>query len=183
MKATKNFVSSAAALVTLSCAVAAHTVVHDSAQMLLMSGPGDSGGTRLLIIEAEDLGMAHSVDKATFEALDKGWVTSAGILTPAPWFPEVAFWANQHRQADLGVQLDLTSDWKSYLLAGSVSAGWGIESSGQHRVLSAKRSVRRPARQAGRGGTRGTGADRPGAQDRGSGHAPRPSHARDDDDT
>jgi chitin disaccharide deacetylase len=58
--------------------------------------------------------MARSVDKATFEALDKGWVTSAGVLTPAPWFPEVAFWANQHRQADLGVQLDLTSDWQNY---------------------------------------------------------------------
>ena len=70
--------------------------------------------SRLLIIEAEDLGMAHSVDRASFEALDKQWVTSAGVLTPAPWFPEVAFWANQHRQADLGVQLDLTSDWKSY---------------------------------------------------------------------
>jgi hypothetical protein len=76
--------------------------------------PNYQGGSRLLIVEAEDLGMAHSVDKATFEALDKGWVTSASVLTPAPWFPEVAFWANQHRQADLGVQLDLTSDWKSY---------------------------------------------------------------------
>lgn len=73
-----------------------------------------SGMSRLLVVEAEDLGVAHSVDKATLEALDKQWVTSAGVLTPTPWFPEVAFWANQHRQADLGVQLDLTSDWKSY---------------------------------------------------------------------
>lgn len=69
---------------------------------------------RFLVIEAEDLGMAHSINQATFAALEKGRVTSASILVPAPWFPEVAFWANQHRRADLGVQLDLTSDWKSY---------------------------------------------------------------------
>jgi predicted glycoside hydrolase/deacetylase ChbG (UPF0249 family) len=70
--------------------------------------------SRLLIIEAEDLGMAHSVDEATFDALEKGWVTSASILVPAPWFPEVATWAHRHPHADLGVQLDLTADWSSY---------------------------------------------------------------------
>jgi len=31
-------------------------------------------GTRLLVIQAEDLGMAHSIDEASFEALEKGWV-------------------------------------------------------------------------------------------------------------
>jgi hypothetical protein len=69
---------------------------------------------RLLMIEAEDLGMAHSIDKASFEALEKGWVTTAGILVPAPWFPEVARWARNHPAADLGIQLDLNSDWSSF---------------------------------------------------------------------
>jgi predicted glycoside hydrolase/deacetylase ChbG (UPF0249 family) len=75
---------------------------------------GFSPGTKFLVIEAEDLGMAHAVDRATFEALDKSWVTSASILVPAPWFPEVAKWANQHPHTDLGVQLDLTADWTSF---------------------------------------------------------------------
>lgn len=73
-----------------------------------------SVNSRLLIVEAEDLGMAHSIDACTFEAFDKRWVTSASVLVAAPWFPEVAFWANGHRQADIGVQLDLTADWKNY---------------------------------------------------------------------
>jgi predicted glycoside hydrolase/deacetylase ChbG (UPF0249 family) len=55
--------------------------------------------------------MNHSVNRATFEALDKGWVTSASILVPCAWFPEVARWAKQHRNADLGIHLALTSEW------------------------------------------------------------------------
>jgi len=52
--------------------------------------------------------MAHSIDKASFEALEKGWVTTAGILVPGPWFPEVLRWSRSHPNADLGVRLDLT---------------------------------------------------------------------------
>jgi hypothetical protein len=74
---------------------------------------GFAPDARLLVIDAEDLGMAHSVDKASFEALEKGWVTTAGFLVPAPWFPEVARWARNHPAADLGIQLDLNSDWSS----------------------------------------------------------------------
>jgi predicted glycoside hydrolase/deacetylase ChbG (UPF0249 family) len=83
---------------------------------------------RLLVIQAEDLGLAHSVDKASFEALEKGWVTTAGFLVPAPWFPEVARWAHNHPAADLGIQLDLNSDWSSFRWrpVSNISKGLGI---------------------------------------------------------
>lgn len=72
---------------------------------------GYPASARLLVIHADDLGMNHSVNRATFEALDKGWITSASILVPCPWFPEVARWAKEHPNADLGIHLALTSEW------------------------------------------------------------------------
>ncbi len=49
--------------------------------------------SRLLVIHADDFGMLHSVNKATIDALNNKWITSASILVPCPWFPEAARFA------------------------------------------------------------------------------------------
>jgi hypothetical protein len=69
---------------------------------------------KLLIIHADDLGFSHSADAASFDALDKGAITSASIMMPTPWVTEVAAYAKAHPEADLGLHLTLTSEWQTY---------------------------------------------------------------------
>lgn len=69
---------------------------------------------KLLIVHADDLGVAHSVNAASIKGLESGLVTSASIMIPCPWLPEIASYARTHREADLGLHLTLTSEWSLY---------------------------------------------------------------------
>jgi predicted glycoside hydrolase/deacetylase ChbG (UPF0249 family) len=69
---------------------------------------------KLLILHADDLGAAHSVNVASFEALDKGAISSASFMIPTPWISEVAAYARAHPDADLGIHLTITSEWDTY---------------------------------------------------------------------
>ncbi len=100
-----------AIVVLLACSCAATAQIPAST---IIQRLGYSPDSRLLIIHSDDLGMARSVDMAVFEALQKGWISSASIMVPCPWFSEVAEFARQNPQFDLGVHLTLTSEWKSY---------------------------------------------------------------------
>jgi predicted glycoside hydrolase/deacetylase ChbG (UPF0249 family) len=75
---------------------------------------GYPAGSKLLILHADDLGTAHSVDAASLDALDKGVISSASIMIPTPWVTEVAAYARAHPNADLGLHLTVTSEWDTY---------------------------------------------------------------------
>jgi predicted glycoside hydrolase/deacetylase ChbG (UPF0249 family) len=67
---------------------------------------------KLLILHADDVGLAHSVNIATLEAMQKGLVNSASIMVPCPWFPEIAAHVRQNPNLDFGLHLTLTSEWQ-----------------------------------------------------------------------
>jgi chitin disaccharide deacetylase len=100
--------STAAVLVAVSLNIA-HAQSRTTAERL--GYPRDS---KLLIIHADDLAVAHSEDAASFDALEREAATSASIMVPCPWLTEVAGWARAHPDADLGLHLTVTSEWKTY---------------------------------------------------------------------
>jgi chitin disaccharide deacetylase len=100
-------------LFVLPAAVGAQTTTPNAAGSVArrLGYPADS---KLLIIHADDLAVAHSADEASFTALESGAVTSASVMVPCPWLPEVASWFKEHPDADLGLHLTLTSEWRDY---------------------------------------------------------------------
>ncbi|HEX8850625.1 MAG TPA: polysaccharide deacetylase family protein [Gemmatimonadaceae bacterium] len=75
---------------------------------------GYPAGTKLLILHADDLGVAHSVDSASLGALGSGAISSASVMMTTPWITEVAAYARAHPDADLGLHLTLTAEWATY---------------------------------------------------------------------
>ena len=82
--------------------------------MTIASRLGYPADAKLLILHGDDLGVAHSVNVASLDALERGAITSASIMMPTPWVTEVAAWAKAHPDADLGLHLTLTSEWQTY---------------------------------------------------------------------
>lgn len=84
--------------------------------------------SRLVMIHADDGGVTHSINQAIERAFGDGSITSASIIVPAPWFPELAAFAKAHPEYDFGLHLALTSEWTMNTdAARAVRAGlrWG----------------------------------------------------------
>ncbi len=66
----------------------------------------------VLIVNGDDVGVSHAANVASIASLERGLMTSATIMVPAPWFPEIAQYAQTHPAADFGLHLVHTSEWK-----------------------------------------------------------------------
>ena len=69
---------------------------------------------KALIINCDDAGMCHAENQATFDSMTEGVATSATVMMPCPWVPEVVQWKKDNPDAGLGVHLTLTSEWSRF---------------------------------------------------------------------
>jgi chitin disaccharide deacetylase len=72
---------------------------------------GFAAEDRLLIVNCDDLGMCHSANEGVYDALRRGFATSATLMVPCPWAREAAA---GYRGEDVGVHLTLTAEWELY---------------------------------------------------------------------
>ena len=108
------FASAAIAIALLSSARAQTSTSNSASNKTLAERLGFSSDAKLLIVHADDLGAAHSINAASTRAFESGLVNSGSIMIPCPWLTEIATYARNHRQADLGLHLTLTSEWTPY---------------------------------------------------------------------
>ncbi len=65
---------------------------------------------RLLIVHADDLGIAPAVNAAFISGFATGLINSGSIIVPGRSLAEIAGFARAHPEVDLGLHLTLTSD-------------------------------------------------------------------------
>ena len=75
---------------------------------------GSEPEDKLLIIHIDDIGMCHSANVASLDALRNGAATSGTVMIPCPWTLEVAEAAADTPDLDLGVHSTFTSEWERY---------------------------------------------------------------------
>jgi predicted glycoside hydrolase/deacetylase ChbG (UPF0249 family) len=101
-------------LLLIAPAMLAARPASTSAPGSLAERLGFAATDRILIINGDDVGVSHAANAATIDSLENGLMTSATIMVPCPWFPEIAAYARSRPQADFGLHLTHTSEWKGY---------------------------------------------------------------------
>jgi predicted glycoside hydrolase/deacetylase ChbG (UPF0249 family) len=89
-----------------------------SGQQTLAEKLGYDAGTKLLIVHADDIGLAQSVNDASNSAFASGGISSGSIMVPCPWFPDFAEYYKSHSDLDVGIHITLTSEWDHYKFGG-----------------------------------------------------------------
>lgn len=69
---------------------------------------------RVVILYASQLGMCYESNHAGTKLLEAGMIQSASAMVPCPWFGDLAQWASQHPDLDVGISLTMTSVGKHY---------------------------------------------------------------------
>jgi hypothetical protein len=75
---------------------------------------GYAPDARLLIINADDLGLCHAVNAGVFQTLTRGVVCSTTLMVPCPWAAEAMSLLADHRDVPFGIHLTAIGEGPTY---------------------------------------------------------------------
>jgi predicted glycoside hydrolase/deacetylase ChbG (UPF0249 family) len=87
------------------------TILNQRQTTRLLGYPVDA---RLLIINADDFGMCHSVNEAIIRTLKAGVVRSTSLMVPCPWALHAMHFLADHPACPFGVHLTVSSEGVDY---------------------------------------------------------------------
>ena len=91
---------------------------------------GWAPGSRVVMFHVDDAGLCTDSNNGTLESINSGAATSASVMMP---YPDAAPFAKSASNADLGIHLTFTSEWKNFrcsAMTGRNSAGSLLDSTG-----------------------------------------------------
>jgi chitin disaccharide deacetylase len=87
------------------------TFVSVSGLPTLVERLGHAPDARLVIVNADELGLCHAANVGVYDCLATGVVTSATLMVPGPWAREAAA---RYRGEDVGVHLTVNAEHERY---------------------------------------------------------------------
>jgi hypothetical protein len=100
----------------------------------------DASGTIELLVRADDMGVAQSVNAACIAAYREGIVRSVEVMVPGAWFPDAVRLLKENPGLDVGVHLTLTSEWERCKWRPLTEAPSLVDANGFFRPMTRQRS-------------------------------------------
>lgn len=111
MNFTKQFQIGRRTLLPTVVGMAFAMIVGSAAGQTCAERLGYPKGSRIIILEARDVGSCWEANQASLALAESNHVTSLGVLAVGPWLEEAADFARKHRDFDIGVSVALSSPY------------------------------------------------------------------------
>lgn len=92
-----------------------------------------------LLVRADDMGVAQSVNEACIKSYKEGIVKSIEVIVPGPWFLDAVRLLNENPGVDIGVHLALTSEWERIKWRPLTHAPSLVDANGYFRPMTRQR--------------------------------------------
>lgn len=105
---------SAALLLGSACSNSESSVDQEQKTETWAEKLGYPEGRKVLLLHMDDIGMCAEANTAAEHYIENDQIISAAVMMPCPNAEEFIIWAKDRSDADIGLHLTLTSEWKTY---------------------------------------------------------------------